>query len=463
MLTFKGTETIRVDVKGARGLVGDAYALRPGRFNTVPSLMTLNYIPLKAGEDTTVSVVVADLPANADVKSIKARLDVADADDAGPAPPPNGVTIKRDNETTTLEITPSVSTRPRNVTVRLDQGEPIWTFADILVKDQYELPDFAEQLNAYLDKVSTTENQVTLNFLVKSDTPGKVKITITSKNVTRMQTQTWTNDLDETVRMDRNLQLDFGDRSEIPLDAIAAPGQTLLTGVRLDVGGTFGAERLLGAVREHAGDDYATVSADYAIAQHVVLEIDVQTAGVSGLLAADDETEIYVELQPDQGGVPGADAPLAKSNVTIAASENGMASWVYAPFEAPTSLSAGTSYWIVVKGVRGKARLGIEPFVETYLGTVMVNRTGRLWKPFAPAGSPSLLSMLRVVYLPASDNQSAAVQIAIRNADAQAVDPQQAPKTIAFALAKASLGQAVIEITSHARGALTVANVIQEY
>jgi hypothetical protein len=462
VLTLKGITTISVGVKGARGLVGDAYALRPGVIAVGPSL-ALNYVPLKAGEDTVVAVTVADLPANADVKSIVARLDVAD-DDPGAAPPPNDVTIQRDTEPAThLSVTPGIPTRPRNVTVRLDQGELIWTFADTLVKDRYDLPDFAEQANAYLDKASASGSGVTLKFLVKSDTPGRVKITITGKNVTRLQTQTWTNDLDQTVRLDRNLELNFGDRLAIPLDRIAGSTATLLTGVRLDVGGTFGAERLLGSVRQHAGDDYATVSADYAIAQQFVLETGLQASGISGLFSADDETELYLELQPDHGGVPGADAPLAQSHVTIGGGGEALASWAYAQFDAPASLTTGNPYWIVVKGVRGKARLGVEPAADTYLGAVLVNRTGRLWKPFAPARATPLVSMLRVVYVPGIDNQSAAVQIAIRNAEVQAVDPQQAARTLAFALGQASLVQAIVEITSHARGALTVANVIQEY
>jgi hypothetical protein len=461
MLTLKGPESIRVDMKGARGLVGEAYALRPGRFNVIPSPAD-NYIPLKAGEDTEVSVAVTDLPANADVKSITACLYVAD-DDPGTAPP-NGVTIKRGEEAPVeLQVTPSVPTRPRNVTIRLANGKPIWTFSDTLVKNEYKLPDFAEQLNAYLDKVTTAESQVTLSFLVRSDTPGRVKIVLTSKNVTRLQTQAWTNDLDQTVRLDRNLQLDFGDRSEIPLDMIAAPGRTLLRSIRLDVGGTFGAERLLGAVREHAGHDYAIVSADYAIAQQFVLETDVRAAGISGFLAADADTELYVELQADRHHLPGTDAPLAQSNVTLAADNDGMPSWVYAQFDAPAELSAATPYWIVVKGVRGKARLGTEAQPGIYLRALMVNRTGGLWKPFAPVTGPSLVCMLRLVYVPGIDNQSAAVQIAIKDVEVQAVDPQQAPKTIAFKLGKASLERAIIEITSQAQGTLTVTNVIQEY
>ncbi len=449
-------------VKGARGLLGEAYALRPGAFKVVSRIVGGD-TALNAGEDTVVPVTVADLPANADVKSIAARLLVAPASDTGPQPPPNSVTVSHDGAATTLQVTPGVINRPRNVTVRLDRGEPIWAFADTLVKDEYDLPDFADQLNAYLDRASATDSPMTLNFLVKSDTPGSVTIAIVSKDVTRLQTQTWTNDLDQTVRMDRNLQLNFGDLIVMPLDALAAGGNATVKAVKLDVAGTLGPERLLGIVRPHAGRDYATVSPDYAIAQQFVLDTDVQASGLSAYVAVDAEAELYVELQPDLNGVPAADAPLARSNVTIAGDAAGAASWVYAALESPTPLSGGTPCWMVLKSVKGSARLGIEPPAVNYLGPLMVNRTGRLWKPFGSAASATVASLLRIVHLPGADNQTAGLQIAVLGAAAQAVDPGATPKTIALALNTTPVSPVVIDITSHARGALTVANVMQEY
>ncbi len=460
--------SMKVDVKAARGFVNEAVTLKPGRFDH-QIWRYVEFVPLKPGEETSVAVLVPDLPANADVKSITAYLDVAD-DTEAPPPQPTGVTIKQGSAPPlTMEVTPGVPTRPRNVTVRLEGGEPIWSFGDTLVNTRYELPDFAAQANAYLDKVNPADSQVTLNFLVKSDTPGKVNIVIASKKeVTRLQTQTWTNELDQTVRLDRNLELDFGDRWEIQLDAVKASGPPPLDRLRLDVGGAFGAERLLGAIRVHTSGQYATVSADYSIAQQFSLDMDVEAAGVSGLLGVDDDAEVYVELQPDQAGVPAADAPLASATAPIAASEDGSASWVYAPFESPAKLEAGTPYWIVVKGVSGAARLGVEarvepPPAEDYLEALLVNRAGQLWKPFTSSSSAALASMLRIVYLPGIDNQSAAVEIAVAGAGEQAVDPQAAPSTLSFVFTQRSASPVVVEVTSHARGALTIANVIQEY
>src|SRR5262245_56123871 len=119
MFTLKGPESMKVEIKGARGFVGDAYGVRPGLWDMVVPWLVAGYTSLKAGEETEVLAAVSDLPANADVKSIAARLEVKD-DDPAQAPPPSGVTIKRDDEKPIrVEMTPGTPTRPRNVTIRL--------------------------------------------------------------------------------------------------------------------------------------------------------------------------------------------------------------------------------------------------------------------------------------------------------------------------------------------------------
>src|SRR5262249_61052039 len=116
--------SISVDVKGARGFINDAIFVKPGRFEMRP-WQIVDFVSLKPGEETSVPVSVPDLPANADVKSITASLDVADETDP-PAPQPTAVTITRGNEAPmTMQVMPGAVTRPRNVTVRLEGGEPI--------------------------------------------------------------------------------------------------------------------------------------------------------------------------------------------------------------------------------------------------------------------------------------------------------------------------------------------------
>jgi len=462
VLNLKGPASQSIALTGARGLVGEAYAMRPGLFEVAPYRF-FEYTPLKAGEETPVNVVLRDLPPNADVKTFAATLQVGEATET---PPPQTSSVKITQGAgpeTALSVKTDAATRPRNVSIRLDQGEPFWNFGDTLAKDSYDLPDFAQQVNAYLDKVKPDADGITLKFLVKSDTAGGVKISVTSKTLTRMQTQSWPNELDQTIRIDRNLQLEFGQRHELPLDALQSGGA--LATIRMDVGGTFGAERMLGTVQPHTGHDFATLSNDYALAQGFVLDKAVKAVGVNGAFIPDGDAELYIELQPDANGAPAADAPLAKSNLTLKASAEGAESWVYAEFAAPADLTAGTPYWIVVKGVHGNVRLGVEVDAETYLRHLVVNRSGKLWKPFDRAVA-QYVSRVRVVYLPEPDNQSAAIRVGINESLWQSADPGAAPSNVSFALSgtdAAKVQPAVVVIESQARGALTLANVTQEY
>ena len=466
MFQLKGSDFLKVEIKGARGLVGNAYEMRPGIFE-IESRMLLDYTPLKAGEETEVLVTLSDLPANADVKKFRASLLVTD-EISKLEPEKNTVAVKRDDEKEMkFQTSADPLTRPRNVELRLDKGDVFWNFGGTLVKDSYELPDFAEHVNTYLDKVKPNGNQITLKFLVKSDTHGKVKIKITDKNLSRLQTQTWTNPLDETIRLDRNLQLDFGQYEEISLDEILpqAGAKASFITIKMDVGGTLGAERLLGTVVQHGGHEFATISGDYSLAQSFIVDTSIQCVGISCLFTSEAEAELYIELQKDVDGVPASEAPLAKSNLTLSgANKNGKTPWTFAALENPIELNAGVQYWIILKGVRGKAQLGLQAQTEeTYLQNVMVNRGGQLWKSFGGVTSPQSVALLRLIYLPAPDNQSAAIQIGINDTHWQAFDPAPESNTLSFELKDAAIRQAVVVIRSHARGALIVANVIQEY
>jgi hypothetical protein len=466
MALFKPPAAQNLQLKGARGFIGADALARPGIFAIDHIVAVVGYSSLNAGEETEVPGFSADLPANADVKAIRARLYVAD-ETSQPEPEKTSVSIQRQGEKEAkFDIKADTPTRPRNVEIRLGKGNAFWNFAGTLVKDYYDLPDFAEQVNAYLDKAQSQDNQIRLKFLVRSDTPGRIKIEITDKSATRLQTQTWKNPLDGTVRVDRNLQIDFGQREEIPLDAIVqgAGEAASFTSIKMDVGGTMGPERMLGTAETHNRREFATISADYTVAQNFKLKDPIECVGISALLETDAQTDIYIEVQNDFNGAPASEAPLSKSNISLLPAEKGQDQrWTYTAFEAPVSLRADAPYWIVFKAARGTARLALEAGTETYLQGIAVNRGGQLWKGFGSADQSAPTGLIRLVFLPAADNQSAAVQIGINGTHWQPFDPAPEAKTLSFDLLGAGVRQAGIVIKSQARGALTLANVIQEY
>jgi hypothetical protein len=459
-------------LKGVRGLYGDyvVAGMNVATVNLVGLAATLDGVKLEPGAETPVIIPLPDVPRNADIKSLKAFIDVRKDSSAQTSSIDQTSVV----DGTTHNVKISLPALPMNVSVKLDGGEVIWSFTGGDVEGERKLPDFTKQANDYLDRLPADVTEVALKFLVKSDGPGRVKITVKEVERTEIQTQSWPNPLDNTVRLDRNFQLDFGGVEKVTVDAYA--GKTKrplsLSAIRVDVGGEFGPERLLGGFEAHRGVEFATISNDYSLAQgfNIGKELTakpIRCAGVTGAFRADAEAELYVEIQSDAGDFPASGAPLAKSNLTLSP-EQGQESgrWAFAKFEAPFDLNPETAYWIVVKGIRGRARLGLQSQPGSYLQRATVNRGGQLWKDLSrpsTGGAPPAAALLRLVYLPEIDNQSAAIEIGVEGA-IERLDPKQEAQTLSISLPAArGAGEAVIIIKSHARGSLSVANLIQEY
>lgn len=456
-------------VKGERGLTAEAYLARGDSFILSPLLVALAGVALQAGQETAVAVDVPGLPPNANLTKITATLTVA-ADSPGSIT--QNMTVTQDSDPAHA-ISAKVDNAPgiRNVQVRLNQGTVFWTHSGAAAPGDYPIPDFSSQVNAYLDKYQSKDGKVTLQFMIKSDVAGHVSLTLDPGfEFSLLQTQSWKNDLDSTFRVDRTLALTFNQTQQLSIDSVTAPAgrHVTLSQIRLDAGGKFGPERLLGSVETHDGHQFATVSTDFAIAQQVTLvkslvKTAVQSTGATLYLEADAAAEIYIEIQSDQNGSPADAAPLAKANVQFQPVSAGAPQpWTFAKFEKPAQLQPDSPYWMVAKGVRGAVRLGLMPSVTgdsrpAERGALLLNRSGQIWKPFAAAAIEGLLSL---VYLPQSDNQTAAIEITVAGTG-QRIDPQTAPKTFSFP--GSSAGSPVLLIDSRALGSLTVANVIQEY
>ncbi len=76
----------------------------------------------------------------------------------------------------------------------------------------------------YLDKFQSKDGKVTLQFLVKSDVAGTVRIQIKNDlKFSMLQTQSWPNPLDSTFRVDRTLKVMFNQVETLPIDAVTPP------------------------------------------------------------------------------------------------------------------------------------------------------------------------------------------------------------------------------------------------
>jgi hypothetical protein len=459
-----------------RGLVvveGDFRAdLRPITFTVITDIAPT--VELKPGEDTTVAVAVPGLPRNADVKKIEAKLIVAASAQQGP-PETTNVSVTSQGGTQAFGVAVDAAPLPRNVQVSLAGGEVFWDHAGTLPTGEHSLGDFADAVNSYLDSARLPDGPTTLSFLVHSDTPGVVSIPVDEDSLeyTVLQTQAWPNPLDGSVRIDRNLELDFGDVIRIPLDPLAGvPSKALpLAGLRLDVSGEPGPERLLGDVPAHDGREFATVSADYAIAQMFTVTSGagtglgfqsggvVRVAGVVAVVAVDADAELYLELEPDAGGAPSSGPPPGAANFQLAPQANDGGAWIYAALPAPVEVPVDTPHWIILRSIQGAARLAIAEPGGDYLGELLVNRGGQLWKPLVRGGP---VALARIAYLPEPDNETAPVAIGLEGRPSQRPDVSGQVQRLTLEAGDAT-APGVLVVTSHSRGPLSLSNVVQEF
>jgi hypothetical protein len=479
-----GAEGVLDIIEDARGLVPTAEVLqvdiRPGAFWA--ALGPMASVQLVPGEATPVTVALPALPPNADVKRIRATLTVSvDTTPGSPEtldavvnsyPPQASGTV---TQTIGTVVTPPPV--PRNVRVALQGGEAFWSHDGTLPPGDHELPDFAPAANAYLDAARMPPGAgMALVFMVTSETPGRVDVAIVpdSLEYSVLQTQTWLNLLDGTLRIDRNLQLDFGTVARFPLDPLVSSvsGSLGLTGVRVDVSGEVGPERLLGNVPAHDGRQFATVSPDYGVAQALLVAAgagftagaNVTVAGLSALLEVDaGGAELYVELRRDAGGAPGSDAPLGGVNFEVAPPDGATGpAWVYAALPEPVPVAVDTPHWIVLRAIRGAARLAAAPGSGSYLGGLLVNRGGQLWKPFAPGAAPGPAALVRLAYLPEPDRQTAALALAVEGLPPLRPEVAAQPQRLTLPVPGGQQPRTLV-LTSHARGATTLSNLVQEF
>src|SRR4051812_21452086 len=75
---------LNVGIKATRGFAMSApfYALRTDVLDTIDTTRLLDFVQLKAGEETHVAVSLPGVPLNADIKTLKAEIEVQAAGDS---------------------------------------------------------------------------------------------------------------------------------------------------------------------------------------------------------------------------------------------------------------------------------------------------------------------------------------------------------------------------------------------
>jgi hypothetical protein len=465
--------TTMASIKGGRGLL----LAEPALGLQANIRRTLGYEPVTPGQDTVITVTATALPRNADVKSCRATLLASGPSglrlaEIGSAPSATDIKIKGPGtEEKNYEVEVAQQARPRNVTLRLDGGDVFFRFGDQLTSESYELPDFATQLNAYLDQYQGGE-PVALRFLLTSDAPGSADIRLDELTFRRIQTQTWTNPADATTRVDRSFELDYGDVRDVEMLPLPADNskRRMLT-VTVDATGDFGPERSLGdASLQFISREFATIDADYGAAQSLRPAIDVQCVALAFVLATSKPASIYAALYANSDGQPDITRPPLGETQLEVESGDGQPRWTYAQLPAPVALRADEDVWIVCRGIQGDAQLATTRAPLSLLQGMRVSRGGNIWRSFSHNEQQPARALVRPIYLPSPENSVAAISLVMRSATSAAtharvpLDPTAQSQTVPVALDGVQDNQAVrAEVHSNARGTLTLTSLIQEY
>lgn len=469
---LKLPQAIGVALKGARGLTPGMFAARPlsatllGNIET--PIATSPEVDLSPGEEVAATVILPDdILSDASFTSVTAALLPAPSDST-PIHVSQRATVSGGDSDGHYDVSISIPTSPTNLSVRLQEGDAFWNFAATLTGTRYNFPDIAEPINQYLDRILTESGElalpINLQFMIQSSSSGKAEIAIYSIRYVRLKTESWTNDLDDTIRVDRNYSLNFAQSEHLSLEPIDNASELTLSSIRMDIGGEFGPERLLGNVVQHDRQEFAKVSQEYALALRFVLDKPVECAGIIAMLESEKDAEVYVEIQIDENGSPAVTEPLAKTTVTLSASEDDSGNWLGATFSENIPIEAGVPYWIVIKGIQGNVLLALQNQNGTYLTETQVNRGGQLWKPLHALPSESL-PLLRLVYLPEIDNQTAAINIRLGESNGMSLpfDPLFEAQNLTIQPTENLSPPVTIVVESHAQGSLSIANIVQEY
>lgn len=465
----KEPQFLNVSTKGVRGLTAYPLMVRPVYEFAWPEPEAKTEVLLRSGEEVKANLTLENIPADATFTRISAALVPQSTDGQKTIIEQQSTVTEDGGQARTYRVTVNAPTSPSNLTIRLGEGEVFWTFTNALTAGRYLLPDLAQEVNAYLDRVQEETGKISLPlvlpFRIQSSGTGKVSVVINDIAYARLKTQSWFNDLDNTTRVDRNLELDFATVQEIPLEPLAStPDQPIvLREITLDVGGVFGPERLLGTVEKHDEREFATLSSDFSLAQAFVLTRPIHCAGFSGLFTNDTEAEVYVEIQNDDVSASFSAPPQAQANLILSPPEPGDGpKWSLTRFDTPVDLQAGVSYWLIIKGVRGRVRLALQAQMDTYLTETLMNRGGQSWKTYRRPAREAL-PLLRLAYLPEIDNQTPAIWLCVKGTDVQqAIDPGSDVQSVSLPVPRGRT-QARLVIESHAQGTLSIANVVQEY
>ena len=360
------------------------------------------------------------------------------------------------------------STMPLNTKVAVGNRPPFHTFAGEL-KEETPLPEFSEELNAYLDDIRAAGAEDVENFplMITMDAPGKISLGDFQLIYDREAKAQWGDAGRHSLNFDRqetrHLKLEF------PAGKSTA---WKIQSISFDVTHDFPQWRSFPRDTSTVSDRIsATVRSDLNIAQCLTMDETTEIYGIGIFMSANGEnSEILIEIQKDLDGEPD-DTPVFGESVAITAGDE--AGWLDLMFSKPLEVRAGRDLWFVIKSKVGQLSVVLDK--DSGEKAAMFNRNSAGYKPF-PFNGGNMAVCFRQYRKPAMGETARAVSLEIAGKTLESDLPEET-NTLIFSYLDPESGtsdgpsvsplnnrvELDLKITAHTSGSITFQNVIARY
>lgn len=386
--------------------------------------------------------------------------------DSAVTDPPGEVLSRIDEVLDKLTIISN--TKPLNVKVAVGNRPVFHTFSGEL-KEETPLPEFSEELNAYLDEIREAGAEDIENFplMITMDAPGQIELGTFHLVFDRESVAKWGDSNRQSLNFARQgkqqLALNFPKTNS---------SDWRIHSVSLEIIPEFPDWRTFPRDTMEIPDKMtASVSSELNIAQCLPIAETTDLFGLGLFISASDETsEIVVEIQSHKQGEPD-NIPLLEESLTI--KPNDSASWIDVLFSKPLSVTAGKDLWFILKSKVGQLAVVLEEDIQSK--PVLFNRNGAGYKTF-PYNSGNVSTVFRQYRKPAVGENALVVSITIAD-ETQESDLPEETNSLTFSYIDPDTGissgpvltpqnnQMTLEldITAHTSGSVTFQNVIARY
>ncbi len=369
-----------------------------------------------------------------------------------------------DTVLTNLSITSH--TMALNTRVAVGNRPSFHTFSGEL-KGEVPLPEFSDELNAYLDEVRAdgAEDLQDFPLMITMDAPGVIEKGSFDIVYDLESTASW----GDSPRQSLNFERQGTKQLSLVFPAVNKQ-KWRIHKISMELVSDFPQWRTFPDSIDNVSNKFSLkTAADFNIAQSLIITETTELFGLSLFVFADEDSEILLEIQGDNNGLPDEQV---MSEETVSIQKNSDAYWLDIMFSVPLSITAGKNLWFVIKSKTGSASMVLSN--DTVTTPVLYNRNGAGYKklPYSDGNVQLLVKQFRK---PAVGEIASVITLSIDGESIESDLPDQV-STLVLSFLNAegeSTGPLItpaneqitvnMDVTVQAAGNVTFQNVVAQY